>query len=114
MQDVAESVQRKGLTYNCYMDPTRPAVLDGTHSVRVNYETYFFADTAAKELFRGNVLRFCGLLTDPVSKRRFRPNATSPSHTDEESRVQYFFESEASQQMFLADPGSYRLPGYEM
>lgn len=114
MQDVPEAVQRKGLTYNCYMNPTRPAILDDTHAFRLNYETYFFADTAAKELFRGDILRFCGLLTDPVSKRRFRPTVDSPRSTDEETRIDYYFESEASQHMFEVDPDSYRLPGYKM
>ena len=51
VQDVPEALIRKGLVFACYMDPSREAILDDTHAVRVNYETYLFADSAARELF---------------------------------------------------------------
>jgi YHS domain-containing protein len=112
VQDVVAALNRKGLTYACYFDPERPAVLDGTHAVRVNYETYLFADTAARELFRGDVVRFCGLLTDPVTKRRFRPDETSPRIEHED--VVYYFADDAGYEMFVLDPESFKLPGYSM
>ena len=43
VQDVPAALLRKGLRLACYMDPTRTAMLDESHAVRVNYETYFFA-----------------------------------------------------------------------
>jgi YHS domain-containing protein len=112
VQDVPAALRRKGLTYACYMDPTRPAIIDDTHAVRVNYETYLFADTASRELFAGDIVRFAGLLTDPVSKRRFRPSQESP--LIEFEQVMYYFESDSSYQMFVRDPESYRLPGFVM
>lgn len=103
---------RKGLAFACYMDPSRPAIIDGAHAVRVNYETYFFADTATCELFSGDIVRFCGLLTDPITKHRFRPSPESP--WQEYERVVYYFRDDASYEMFVQDPERYRLPGYTM
>lgn len=100
------------MTYACYMDPSEPAVIDATHAVRVNYECFLFADTAARELFRDDFVRFCGLLTDPVTKRRFRPEDDSPRHEFE--GVTYFFESIRAYEMFLDAPEEYRLPGFTM
>lgn len=114
MQDVPAALLRKGLAFNGYFDTTRPAVLDDAHAVRVNYETYVFADLAACEAFRRDMVRFCGLVTDPVTKRRFRPDERSPQYVDAESGVTYFFESGAGRDMFARRPEAYRLPGYSM
>ncbi len=112
MQDVTAALQRAGLGFNCYLDPSRPALIDADHSVRVNYETYIFADTATRDAFRADVVRYCGLLTDPVSKGRFRPDTDSPQA--EYADVLYYFEEQSHKDMFLMDPEGYRLPGYTM
>ncbi len=114
VQDVPASLARKGMTWACYMDPSRPAALDPALAVRVNHETYLFADSAARERFREDVVRYCGLLTDPVSKRRFRPTQDSPGATDPETDVDYWFEDEETRDAFVADPAAYRLPGWRM
>jgi YHS domain-containing protein len=112
VQDVPSALLRKGLSFSGYLNPNRPAILESAYMSRVNYETYFFADTAARELFNGDVVRFCGLITDPVSKQRFRPEVGSPRFDHEE--VTYYFASAASQDLFEGDPESYWLPGYTM
>ena len=112
VQDVPAALTRKGLCFTCYLDPGREAILDAAHMVRVNYETYFFADTASKALFEGDVVRFAGMLTDPVSKRRFRP--TDDDAPVEHEGVMYYFESDETYLRFMADPEMYRLPGYVM
>ncbi len=114
VQDVPAVLNRKGLAFACYMDPSRPAICDSDHAVRINYETYLFADGAARERFLGDIVGFCGMLTDPVTKRRFRPGAGSPYHEDAATGVRYWFESPDSFELFLAMPEVYRLPGYKM
>lgn len=114
VQDVPAVLNRKGLAFACYMDPSRPALCDSEHAVRVNYETYLFADGAARDRFSDDVVTYCGLLTDPVTKQRFRPAADSPYHEDEATGVLYYFESVSSFTMFLRMPEDYRLPGYTM
>ena len=112
MQDVPKALQRKGLVFACYMDPSRPAQLDAAYMVRVNYETYLFADSTARTLFQGDVVQYCGLLTDPVTKHRFRPDDASPSF--EHDGVTYYFESYDALEMFGQDPEQFRLPAYSM
>jgi len=112
VQDVIAAVQRKGLSFQGYLDDTRPARLDAEHVAFVNYETYLFADVANRERFCADVLAHCGLLTDPVSKRRFRPRPDAPRA--EHAGRSWYFESVAQRDMFLRAPESYELPGFSM
>lgn len=112
MQDVPGYVKRTGLQFACYMDPDRTAVIDGAFAARLNYETYFFADSAARETFRADPVQFCGMLTDPVTKQRFRPSDASPSYTHE--KVLYLFESLDTYEAFVSMPNKHMLPGYKM
>jgi YHS domain-containing protein len=112
VQDVPGAVRRKGLSFQDYFDPRLPAVLDDGHCVRLNYEAWFFADAAGRERFLANPLASCGLLTDPVSKLRFRPRADAASARHGE--VTYYFESEEHRLLFEQDPERYRLPRWAM
>jgi hypothetical protein len=56
VQDVPGYLQRGGLKYACYMDPDSQAIVDGTFAYRVNYETYLFADTTARQCFSGDAV----------------------------------------------------------
>ena len=114
VQDVPEALLRKGLVFSCYLDPSRQAVIDDAHAVRINYETYLFADTLARDVFLGDVIAYCGLVTDPVTKHRFRPTVDSPTLTDVQTGVLYVFEDADSLRMFEMDPDGFRLPGYTM
>lgn len=98
MQDVPGFCRRLGLELDGYLDPTRPALLDGEHCVRLNYE----ADPT----------RYCGLVTDPVSKRRFLPERHAPRA--EHEGVTYLFESESARATFVRRPERFRLPGWSM
>lgn len=112
MQDVAGYVRRKGLALADYFDPTQPAVIDAEHLARLNYESYFFADTEGRARFLEDPIRFCGLVTDPVTKHRFRPNVESPRA--EHAGVLYFFESGRNRYAFDRMPEDFVRPGYEM
>ena len=83
----------------------RPASLDSTLRVRLNADLYYFADRATRARFLRAPLRWCGALTDPVSLRRFRPTAASPS-----ARVAgrtWRFETAATRAQFLARPAAF-------
>jgi YHS domain-containing protein len=112
VQDVPGYLARKELSVPCYFDETRTAVLDAAHAVRLNYETFLFSDASLAREFAADPVRYCGLLTDPVSRRRFRPRSDSPRVEDE--GVVYFFECAGTQARFRADPAAHRLPGYTM
>lgn len=112
MQDVDAYLLRKGIELLDYFDETRPARIDDEHQVRLNYEAFFFADQENKELFDSDPTRYCGLLTDPVAKRRFRPHASSPSA--EHEGVRYYFISNRTAERFRASPDDWKLPGWTM
>lgn len=112
MQDVPEFVRRAELVFQDYLDSRRAAVIDAAHCVRLNYEAFFFADAWERERFRSDPLLYCGLLTDPISRRRFLPNADSPRTTFE--GVTYFFEDARYRELFEEAPEQFRLPGWKM
>ena len=112
MQDVPVFVERKGLSFRDYLDVRQPAIIDAEHCVRLNYEAYFFGNLWTREQFVSDPTVYCGLLTDPVSKRRFRPSESSPRASHEE--VTYYFESESNRATFEADPAAFKLPGWRM
>lgn len=112
MQDVPQFLAKRGLTLDSYLDPRRKAVIDTEHCVRLNWESFFFADLWERERFLDDVVTYCGLLTDPVSRRRFRPTQESPRFSH--AGVRYFFESADTREQFEAEPDKYRLPGWKM
>lgn len=87
------------------MDPAREAQLDPKLRSYVNYEVYFFCDAAAKAKFDADPTRYCGLLTDPVTKRRFRPGPGA-LRSDYMERP-YFFLSDSTATAFTATPDSF-------
>ena len=112
MQDVPQFVARKELPLRDYLDQRELAVLDDEHCVRLNYEAYFFANAWTRERFVADPVRYCGLLTDPVSRQRFRPSEDSPRARHE--GVVYYFENESNRDEFEFDPETYSLPGWAM
>lgn len=112
MQDVPAYLRRKGLAFQDYLDARKPAVIDAEHCVRLNYEAFFFGDPWERERFRSDPLTYCGLLTDPVSRRRFRPTKDSPRAAH--AGVDYYFESEENRTRFERDPEALSRPGWKM
>lgn len=112
MQDVPTFVRQNGLEFRDYLDERFEAVLDAEHCVRLNYEAFLFGDPWSRERFLADPTDTCGLLTDPVSRRRFRPARGAEGLHHE--GVTWFFESEATRAAFEAEPERYRLPGWTM
>jgi YHS domain-containing protein len=112
VQDPQIQLQELGIAIPDLLDPSRPAVLDAAHRSFVNYETFFFADEADKRRFDADPTGSCGVLTDPVTKQRFRPGSDSPR--GEFAGRSYIFLTEATKATFEKDPETYARPNYDM
>lgn len=95
-------LQHLGIQLDCPVNPGHPAVLDAEHRAQLNHEIFFFSSPEARAKFLAEPLRYCGLLTDPVSEARFRPTADSPRF-DYKDRP-YFFPSATARDSFEKDP----------
>lgn len=100
------------ITLSCIVDPSQPAILDSAHRISIGYETFFVSSQAARQSFEADPLRYCGYLTDPVTKELFRPTTASPRVVD--SGRPFYFISDSTRQMFAMMPESYRDPAYRM
>ena len=108
VQDPEALLNELGVKLPCIVDPSRQAILDADHRVLVNHEVYFFSSAEAKARFVKNPLKYCGLVTDPVSRERFRPSRSSPK-TTYAGRL-YFFSSPKTLETFRAMPERYKDP----
>jgi YHS domain-containing protein len=111
VQDPQIQLQELGIAIPDVLDPKKPAVLDAAHRSFVNYETFFFADEADKRRFDADPSASCGILTDPVTKERFRPGSASPRTTF--GGRAYYFLSEANKATFEKNPEAIALPNYD-
>jgi YHS domain-containing protein len=93
--------ERKVTPPSIFPNGKRPLV-DSSLRERVNYEIYYFATAAEKERFRKDRLRYCGKVTDPITKARFRPTASSPTTTH--GGRTYYFSADSTRARFLANP----------
>ena len=104
-QDPEVFLLQEHIQPRCVVDPARPAQLVPELRTYVNYEVFFFCDAAAKAAFEKDPVRYCGVLTDPVSRHRFRP-APGALHRDYMGRA-YYFQSDSTLAVFTADPDSF-------
>jgi YHS domain-containing protein len=112
VQDPEIQLKELGIQIPDLLDPKKPAVLDAAHRSFVNYETFYFADDADKRRFDADPTAACGILTDPVTKQRFRPAGNSP-RSEFRGRT-YFFFTEENKAAFEKAPEAIALPNYDM
>ena len=112
MQDPELYLSRLNLSLSCVVRDGEPAVVDAAHRRYVNWEVFFFSNTAAANEFTSNPLRYCGLLTDPVTKVGFRPDRDSP-RWEYNGRPYYFF-SDSTMAVFRTMPDSLAVPRPKM
>ena len=105
VEDPAQSFRELGITMPDLFDTTRAAVLDMDHRTRVNFENFYFVDEASKARFDAKPATYAGILTDPVSRNRFRVGGASPRL--EHGGHAWFFESDSSRALFAAEPDSF-------
>ncbi len=101
-------LKQLGIALKCVVDPSRDAVLDPAHRVFVNWETYYLCDDAALAAFRAAPWRYAGMVTDPVSRERFRPDGTSP--TAAHGGRLFYFAADEHARTFAADPAAHATP----
>jgi len=89
----------------CAVHPTRTAQLIPAMRARINHEIFYFSGAEARQRFLKDPTRYCGYLTDPVSRARFRPDEDSPRL--EFGDRQYYFQSDSTRNRFGADPGAH-------
>lgn len=105
-------IERQHLAFASAVDPSRPAVVDAAHRVFVDYEIYYFADAELRGTFLADPTAYTGLLTDPVTLKRFQPTSVSPER-EHGDRI-YYFPDETSAKAFDANPDRYAIPVYTM
>lgn len=82
--------------------PKKNAVFDSSVKATLNQDIFFFSSVAALKQFKKDPLRYCGLLTDPVTRARFKPTKSSP-HVAFRGRDYYFVDA-TTLARFQADP----------
>jgi len=89
------------------VDPRFVGSLADSLEYRVNGEVYRFASRRTLRRFVRTPLRWCGVVRDPVTGRRFQPSVQSP----EVYWVggPYFFESDSTKDRFVEDPHKYEV-----
>lgn len=111
MQDPQIQLKELGIAVPDALDPRKPAVLDVSHRSFVNYETFFFADEGDRRRFDADPSGACGVLTDPVTKQRFRPGS-DPPRTEFGGRT-YLFVNAANKAAFEKTPEAFARPNYD-
>ncbi len=112
MQDPETYLDQLGVRLLGAVDDGAPAILDSEHRSYVNWEVFFFSSPARREQFDADPLAYCGVVTDPVTKIRFRPDRGSPRF-DYDGRP-YYFASTATLERFKSMPAALAHPDLEM
>jgi YHS domain-containing protein len=90
------------VSVRCPVRPARRAIFDSSLRMMLNQDIYFFSSMTAMKLFRKDPLRYCGTLTDPVSRDRFLPTKASP-HVTFRGR-DYYFAADSTLARFQEQP----------
>jgi hypothetical protein len=101
-----------GIELPGYMDSARPAIMDANYRISIGYESFIFSDSANLKKFESNLTKYCGVLTDPVTLKRFKPKRKSPKFTHNQRL--FIFASDSTRQVFEKMPDMYYLPNFEM
>jgi len=105
VKDPERYLHRRGVELRCATDSSKSARIEARLRSAVNHELFYFSDSTALRRFRRDPLRFCGLLTDPVSRGRFRPTSRSP-RLEFKGRP-YYFQNRLDLETFTAMPDSF-------
>ncbi len=104
-EDPEQYLEARHVTVPCAVEPGKTAKIDKTLTARLNYEIFMFSSRTARRTFDKNPIGYCGLLTDPVTQKRFQPQQSSPQTAYKNRR--YFFLSDSTRTAFLATPDSF-------
>jgi YHS domain-containing protein len=104
-KDPERYLKAQGVGFDCPVKPGHRARIEPEFRAYVNHEVFYFCDADALARFRKDPTRYCGLVTDPVSKARFHPTSRSPRF-DYRGRP-YFFVDRLTFRTFVAIPDSF-------
>lgn len=96
-----------GAKLPCAVNKRAMARFEDDLKSQVNHELFFFADSEAKRKFDERPWKYCGTVTDPVSRERFEPGKKT-LREDWMGRP-YFFRADSTRVAFLADPAPYAM-----
>jgi len=105
VQDPERYLTGLGLSVPCAVNPKRKGKIEPALRREINHEIYYFADAGTLRRFDRDPLRYCGLVTDPASRARFRPTPGSPQ-LDYMGR-RYYFATDSTCAVFTAMPDSF-------
>jgi len=97
-----------GLQFPCAVRPDSPARIDPEFRVQVNHDLFFVSRADYAKKIKKNPLKYCKMLTDPVTREVFKPTKKSP-RIDFEERA-YFFSSDSTRAVFASNPPMYSFP----
>jgi YHS domain-containing protein len=101
-------LNQMGITLSCAVHADQSSLLDAQHRARVNYEVFYFSSDQALADFVSDPVRYVGRVTDPVTRHRFEPTASSPTRSYD-GRL-FYFETAENRTTFDGDPGMYGKP----
>lgn len=105
MKDPERFLNDQRIQVLCPVDKGKPARVDAAHRAWVNHELFYFSGASARQRFVRDPLRYCGSITDPVTRQRFVPTSRSPRF-DYQGRP-YFFQDRLSLRTFVALPDTF-------
>ena len=104
-----ESLQ---LSVPCVVNPRlRGRIAEETRR-RVNWEVFYLSNPGTAKVFDRDPRKYCEVLTDPVTKRRFAPG-TDARKLEHAGRL-WYFPSDSSYVVFAATPDSFMVPDLSM
>ncbi len=112
MKDPVPYLKDLEVDLECAVNERLRAQIDEEHQSRVNYELYYFASDKERNRFNQDPRKHCGIVTDPVSKQRFRPGTDAPMRRF--AGQPWFFVSDSTETLFAAMPDSFLAPAYSM
>jgi YHS domain-containing protein len=105
VQDPDDFLNAQKLIFACIVEPSRPAVIDADHRMRVGNDWFYFSSPLAKRKFSKDPLRYATWLSDPVEHTRFKPTKSSPRTSYK--KVPFYFTSPTTRAEFTAAPDSF-------
>lgn len=108
VQNPLPFVQKQHLNFHCVVNTNKMATIDDKHQRKVNWEIFYLSDDDALAKFDKDPIKYCGILSDPVTGQRFRPGDDSPTETYRKQL--FYFQSDSTKQVFDENPDGHKEP----
>jgi YHS domain-containing protein len=105
VQDPDDFLKLQKIVPQCIVDPSRAAIVDPAHRMRIGNDWFYFSSREARQKFLRDPLRYAAWLSDPVDHARFK--ATKRSPRAQRGGVTFYFAGAETRKAFAADPDSF-------